>query len=302
MSRLAPYLHDHCALAGEKGRRPRFLLRVLDLSNVGHANRRASLVGDDDLPELCDPLEAAGRSQHDLGVTLVDAPARDLDVVGDDRFAHLTGAEPVRRQLLDVQLDVHFASASAIDGHLAHTVDGLERATDSLVGDLGERPQPVRACQGDGEDRLGVRIHLGDDRGLHLRRQAAHRAGHLFTNVLGRLVDVPFEDESDGDARIAHTEPRFNLVDAGNARQRLLERFGHRRAHFVGARAGQAHVDGHGGRVSLRQQIDVQIPEGEEARDHQGHDQHGGECRASDAELGESHRRSPAGAAVRGAT
>ena len=59
------------------------------------ADRRAALGGDDDPAELLDPLEPPGRPQHDLGVPLIDASARDLDVLGGDRVADLAGAQPV---------------------------------------------------------------------------------------------------------------------------------------------------------------------------------------------------------------
>ena len=78
-----------------KRRRPRFLLRVLTSRDVRHADRRASLIGDDDLPELLDALETPGRPQHHFGVALIDTSARDLDVLGCDRLADLAGAQPV---------------------------------------------------------------------------------------------------------------------------------------------------------------------------------------------------------------
>ena len=154
---LTPDFDDDGALPAQEGGRSRFLFGVLDLGDVGDANRGASLVGDDDLAELRDTLEAPGRPQHDFGVTLVDASARNLDVVRHDGVAHLAGAEAVRRELLDVQLDVHFAQASAGHGDLADAVDRFERASDALVGDLSQRAEALRSTERDGEDRLRIR-------------------------------------------------------------------------------------------------------------------------------------------------
>ena len=92
---LTPDFDDDGALPAQEGGRSCFLFRVPDLGDVGDANRGASLVGDDDLAELRDALEAPGRPQHDFGVTLIDATARNLDVVRNDGFAHLAGTEAV---------------------------------------------------------------------------------------------------------------------------------------------------------------------------------------------------------------
>ena len=53
------------------------------------ANRRAVLGGDDDVVEVLGGVDAAERAQQQLALALLDRAAGNLDVLGDDRVAHL---------------------------------------------------------------------------------------------------------------------------------------------------------------------------------------------------------------------
>ena len=79
---------------------------------------------------------------------------------------------------------------------------------------------------------------------------------------------------------------RLHLVDAGDAAERLLGRLDDGAVQFLGARAGQVEVDDDGRGIRLRQQIDAEIAEREDARHDEQHDQHRREDRAADAEIG----------------
>ena len=61
-------------------------------------------------------VDAAERAQQQLPLALLDRPARDLDVLGDDGVAHLGHRQAVRIELLDVGDDVDFAAAAAARG------------------------------------------------------------------------------------------------------------------------------------------------------------------------------------------
>ena len=125
------------------------------------------------------------------GTSMFSAAMRVPDVL--DR-------EPVAVQLLDVDDDVDLAGAAAAEIDLADAVDGLDGAFHLLVGELRQRPQAHRVRrQDDRHDRIGVGIHLLDDRREHLRRQVAHRAGDLLADVVGGVVDVALEHEAEGD-------------------------------------------------------------------------------------------------------
>ena len=55
-------------------------------------------------------VDPAERAQQELALALLDRPAGDLDVLRDERVAHLRHRQPVRVQLLDVDDDVNFAA------------------------------------------------------------------------------------------------------------------------------------------------------------------------------------------------
>ena len=268
------------------GRRP--LEAVFRVADVRDANRRAVPRRHDDVVEVRGGIDPAERAQQQLALALLDRAARDLDVLGDESVAHLAHRQLVRVQLLDVDDDVDLARAAAGEADLADAVDRLDDARDLLVGDLGERAQAHRVRRDDQRHhRVGVRIDLGDDRRQQLRRHAADGARHLLAHVVGGVVEVPLEDEADGDLAAAFGNARLDLVDPGHAADRLFHRLDDRRRHLVGARAGQEQRDAHRRRVRLREEVDAEAAEGERAQHDERHDQHRREHRTADAEFRE---------------
>ena len=216
-------------LVSEPHRRGRSLEAVLGITDVRHANRRAVLRRDDDVVEVVGGVDAAERPQQELAFALLYRTARDFDVLGDDRVAHLRQRQSVRIQLLDVDDDVNLTGAAARDRHLTDAVGRLNRPRDLLVRKLRQRPQAHRVGRDhDRHDWRGVRVDLRDDRRQQLRRHALDRAGHLLADVVDGVVEIALEDEPDGDVAFAFADPRGNLVDAGDAADRLLHRLDHR--------------------------------------------------------------------------
>ena len=78
---------------------------------------------------------------------------------------------------------------------------------------------------------------------------------------------------------------RRHLIDAGDAAEGVLHRHDDRRRHLVGrgARQPQRHVDLGG--IGLREEIDAEVAEREQAEHDQRHHQHRREHRPADAEL-----------------
>ncbi len=133
--------------------------------------------------------------------------------------------------------------------------------------------------------RVGVGIDLGDDRRQQRRRHVPDRARDLLAHVVGGVVDLALEDEADGDLAAAFGDARLDLVDAGDAADGLFHRLDDRRRHLVRAGARQLQRDADGGRVGLREQVDAEAAEREDAEHHQRHHQHRGGDRTADAEL-----------------
>ena len=87
-------------------------------------------------------------------------------------------------------------------------------------------------------------------------------------------------------------DARLDLVDPRDAADRLLHRLDDRGRHLVRARAGQRQGDADGRRIGLREQVDAEAAEREDAEHHQRHHEHRGEDRAADAEI-QTARRPP---------
>ena len=278
-------LHRGRAVQPDRLRRPREA--VLGIADVRHFHRRAAHRRDDDVVELVGGVNAAERPQQDFGFALLDRAARHLDVLALDRVAHLRDREPVGIQFLEVDHDVDFARATASERHFSDAVDRLDAALDVLVRNLGERPQAhrIRGCD-DRHDRIRVRIDLLDHRWQDLRRHVLESAGHFLADVAGRVVDVALEHELDRDLRAAFVDPlRRHFVDAGDAAERFLHRLDDGAGHFIGARARQLQRHRHRGGIGLREQIDAEIAEREDAQDDEAHDEHRGEDRTANAQL-----------------
>ncbi len=232
-------------------------------------------------------VDAAERAQQHLALALFDRAARNLDVLGHDRVAHLRHRQAVRVQLLDVDDDVNLARPAAAEIDFADAVHRLDRPLHLLVGDLGERPEAHRiGRQHDRHHGIRIGIDLGDDRRQDLRRHVRHRGRHLLADVVRRVVDVALEDELDRDLRLAFLNPhRRHLVDAGNAAERLLHRLDDGGRHLVRARAGQQQRDVHRRRIGARKEVDAEGGERKDPEHHERHDEHRGEHRTTDAEF-----------------
>jgi hypothetical protein len=109
--------------------------------------------------------------------------------------------------------------------------------------------------------------------GQHLGRHIPHRAGHFLADVVRSVVEIALEDEAHSDVgRAAGADVGGQLVDAGDAAERVLHRHHHRGRHLVRRGAGQLQPDVHRGRIGLREEVDAQIPEREDAQhDQRGH-------------------------------
>jgi len=200
------------------------------------ATRTAVDGGDDDVVELRRRLDAAQRPQAHLPGALFDRAAGDLDVLLLNRVAHLPDGQAAGVELLDVHHDVDLTGAAAAERDRANAVYRFERALHLLVGDFRERAdRHLLRRQDDRHDRVGVGVGLLDDGRQDFRRDRPHGPRHLFAHVVGGVVEVALEHEAHRDVRRAtRLYVRLELVDAGDAAQRVLHRHDDRRGHLVG--------------------------------------------------------------------
>ena len=283
--RPADIEHDGGVLA-QPGGGGRALETVFRVPHVGHADRRPVHRGDRDAPEVASRVEPAERPQQELPLPLLDDAPGDLDVLRGDGVADLCHRQPVRVQLLEIDHDVNLARTPAADRDVADAVDRLDDPRDLLVRELGQSPQAhdLRRHH-DRHDGRGVGIDLCDDRRQELGRHASDRARDFLPDVVDRFADLALQDEAHGNVGPTLGHARRHLVDPGHAADGVLHRLdrGGRDLGGTGAGEGQAHVDRR--RIRSGKQVDAQIPEREDAEDHQRHDEHRREHRTADAEF-----------------
>src|SRR6185369_4042248 len=182
--------------SGSDGRRA----AIFDHGDVLEADGPALAVGDDEVAEGLEVHGLALRTHVHLALGRLDAAGRHFLVLALDGRGHVLHGQALRLQARGVEPDADGPLAVAAELDLAHAFDGLELGLEDVADVVGhERGRPV-ARQRDPEDGLVLGVLLGDDRGIHLAREAARRLRHLRLHVLEGDVDVPGEVELDVDA------------------------------------------------------------------------------------------------------
>ena len=90
-----------------------FFVAVVDFAEVADADGLAGDVGNDDVAELIDVLDAAHGSQDQLAGILIDAPAGQLEVLIGQCLANVFNGKVVGLELAGVDGDVDSAAAAA---------------------------------------------------------------------------------------------------------------------------------------------------------------------------------------------
>src|SRR6185436_13948146 len=99
---------------------------VLDRPDVRQPHREAVNAGDHEVLELPRVAEAPQRAQRQLAPAGVHVPARDLGVLALERGAYRRDRDPIGREAVHVDADVHGALETADDRDLAHTQRALD--------------------------------------------------------------------------------------------------------------------------------------------------------------------------------
>ena len=131
-----------------------------------------------------------------------------------------------------------------------------------------------------------VGIELLHRRLQHRARQQRNDAVDAIAHFLRRDVGVLLELERDDDLRDALGRGRAERVDAADRVDRLFDLVGDLGLDLLGRGAGQPRRHRDRGDVDVGEAIDAEPAEGEEPDDGQREDEHPGEDRALDAELG----------------
>src|SRR5690606_37043597 len=149
-----------------------------------------------------------------------------------------------RGQCVGVEPDADGIAQAAAGEDLGYAVEHREAVVDVAPGEIGELldAHPVRG-EPVPDDGLRIGFLLAYQWRIDLVGQAFLRARDRAAHVVGGGIDVAPHGECDVDVRATVQAGRDDLVQSGNARQGILDHFGHTVFHHL--RVGTAVGDGH---------------------------------------------------------
>ncbi len=235
------------------------------------------------------------RAQRELARARLDPARGQLDVLAPQRVLDVGDRELARRERLPVDPDAHRVAAAADDadardaGHRRHAVDDVALG---VVRELEHRHRVGR--ERERHDGVGVRVGFHDLRRIGLGRQAAQHARDAVAHVVGRGVDVAVDVELDADLRALVLAVGFDLEDALDAGDGVLDDLRDLGLDDRGRRAAIRRRDRDGRAVDVGILADGQPLQRHQAEDHQQHAEHGREDRPPDGQLRDPHSVSSA--------
>ena len=117
---------------------PDALLLTLAITDCGHLlqqHRSTGATGHDDLAKRLHTLQLAFHPHQLLGLIGAQRPGRQILVDFADRAHHLVNTNPVGKQLLWLQANLHLALHRASDVDQPHARHALQSLDDLLVGE-----------------------------------------------------------------------------------------------------------------------------------------------------------------------
>src|SRR5579859_438381 len=278
---LAQHLNTDDILARHafaKETRPcaQLLRAVLHLRHIAHTNLRAAACANDDFAELFGGGDASESTQSEFLRTGNHSPARRFDIFALQSVAHVKHSEIVSGQFLRIEQNAYLTRLSAVELNAADAIHCLDRPTDLLVRDLGQFAATDWTAYEQGQNRVGLRVLLGDDGRERVARQAIHCGGYFFPDILRRAVDVAFQNERASNVRKTFAGVDGDFVDATYRRDSVLKWQHHPSNDLFGRSSRQLNIDVNCGRIGFRKKIDGQTTVRKRAQRHEKSDQHHG--------------------------
>ena len=182
-------------LATHHGPDFQLLRAIFHAGYIAHANRGASAVGDNNVSELVSTRDPAHGPQTDILRSVNQVPAWFLDIFIHQSVTQLCHAQIVSRQPLGIDQHADFASLTADQAHFSNAIHSLNSPPHNLVGDFREIAPPPRPGNHDGENGIGIRINLGNNRWQDVGGKILERPRDLFPHVLSSTLNVAFQLE-----------------------------------------------------------------------------------------------------------
>jgi hypothetical protein len=270
------------------------LLDVALGAEVAHAHGLPVAVCDDQVLEVAHVAHAARGAQSELAALLVDAAARQLEILARERLLHVGDREVVGLELARVDRDLHGAWPAAHDADRADARQAAQLVADLPVRDVRELAQVALSGHDDRQYRRRVEVELVDDRRLGAGRQQRQDRVDLALHFLLGHVAVLLEQELHRDERAPLGRRAAQFVDARDRVDRVLDELRDAGLHLLDRGAGSVRRDHDDRQVDVREQVDADAQHRDEA-EHDGQQaHHHGEDRTTDAERRQAHLPSPA--------
>ena len=258
--------------------------------------RQAGAAGiDRQVAQLLQLLQLATRLHPQAPAVLGDLPGRHREIGRLQALHQFIERHPVRAQAVLVQGHQHFLAGHPLDLDPGHARQPLQPLLDAALDQVGARGQVLLAGQAQAH-----RLAVGGAPALHVvaaeivRELVAHCVDAL-ARLRGGDGDVPAPiAEFDLDGRALGGGARVHRADPGQGRQRLLHRPQQVAFDLLGGGAGIREIDEEERDRRLRLGLQRQPERGDQADHHHRHEQHDGGDRATDGQLGDVHRLSPA--------
>ena len=283
---LLAHLEHDGGLAVEGGDRLGVGHAVFDARDVADAYRITVPHRDGNELERLGRAHPTISSEGEVAGTLLDLAARELNVLASEGGDDLGSRETETGELGGVDDDVDLPRSAAHDPHLPHAQDGLDLPPERLVGELRDVTYRSRAGKDEREHRRGVGIDLRDDGWIRVSRQIAEDAVDAIAHFLGSDVAVLFEIELNRDDGVSLRRDRDELVDTADGVDRFFDLVGDLGLDLFGSSAHESRRDRHEGEVHVREAIDAEVHEGEQAHDDERENEHRREDRTAYAKLG----------------
>src|SRR5262249_4447344 len=180
-------------------------------------------LGDEELVEVGQRVRLAHRAQVELDEVALDVAGGQLGVLPLDLLEDLLGRQVVGGQPAGVDPDADVAGAEAAELDAAHVADGGQLRLQLLLGEVADAVERHRPGQGQPHHGEVVRVDLGDDGRVDVKRELAAGAADGVLDVLHGDVDVPRQAEVDGDDAGAFEALRHDVIDALDAGDGVLD-------------------------------------------------------------------------------
>jgi len=257
------------------------LLEALaDRGDVAQVDRVAIAIHHQQIAHLLE-IDKLVDGAHQIALrALFQAAAGNIDVLLAQSIDHRADRQVQARERLLIEIDLNL---------VLEATGNLDR------GDAGDRFQPFLefflavpaqaleqcfidtrdaafAAQGKAHDRLGGRVETQQHRFFRFKRQL-HRF-QFVAHLDARLVHVGTPGELQNHVALPGTRHRMQLAQVLDHAHRFLDRLGHQVFDLAGRSANVLGAHGQRGIAQVRQQIDLELTQRQQAEQHQGHGKH----------------------------